>query len=231
MKKQVDQEAVSVALQCGYDCYAEMIQDPNHRYLSWEYCHEVFKQYRQGRSEADIDYLCLHLAWYLASWGMLRNSFLMQKDYKIHANVVRLIYQPEWDELWELPSDKLAEDYYAGQIMKLYRAIAETYKESGAGEPTDTLLTKILLGTLGCVPAYDNYFKKGLSYTGAATQTISVNSLKALGNLYIEREEEFEKLKGYCSKRVEYPSAKIIDMCIFEYGLRKDAEEKEGKKP
>lgn len=33
---------------------------------------------------------------FVSKASMLRNSFLMQKDYKIHADVVRLIYQPEW---------------------------------------------------------------------------------------------------------------------------------------
>ena len=97
--KQTDNKAIAVVLQCGYDCYNDIATDSNHRYLSWEYCHAAFKQYRKNRDEAAVDYLCLHLAWYLASWGMLRNSFLMQKDYKIHASVVRLIYQPEWEML------------------------------------------------------------------------------------------------------------------------------------
>jgi hypothetical protein len=36
--------------------------------------------------------------------------------------------------------------------MKLSDSITEAYVASGAGIPTDTLLTKILLGTVGCVP-------------------------------------------------------------------------------
>ena len=35
----------------------------------------------------------------------------MQKDYKIHADVVRLIYQPEWDDLWDLSPEKLSQEY------------------------------------------------------------------------------------------------------------------------
>lgn len=114
----VDQKKLAEAIQAGYECYDSMKDDPHHRYLSWEYCHEAFRLNRRPQIDATIDYLCLHLAWYLASWGMLRNSFLMQKDYKIHADVVRLIYQPEWDDLWDLSPEKLSQEYYADRIMK-----------------------------------------------------------------------------------------------------------------
>ena len=137
----VDQKKLAEAIQAGYECYDSMKDDPHHRYLSWEYCHEAFRLNRRPQIDATIDYLCLHLAWYLASWGMLRNSFLMQKDYKIHADVVRLIYRPEWDDLWDLSPEKLSQEYYADRIMKLSESITEAYVASGAGIPTDTLLT------------------------------------------------------------------------------------------
>lgn len=223
----VDQKKLAEAIQAGYECYDSMKDDPHHRYLSWEYCHEAFRLNRRPQIDATIDYLCLHLAWYLASWGMLRNSFLMQKDYKIHADVVRLIYQPEWDDLWDLSPEKLSQEYYADRIMKLSESITEAYVASGAGIPTDTLLTKILLGTVGCVPAYDRYFKKALADTCAASQVFSAKSIRTLGNLYLDHEDEFEKLRKHCGSRIEYPAAKIMDMCFFGYGFQRDASSQE----
>lgn len=223
----VDQKKLAEAIQAGYECYDSMKDDPHHRYLSWEYCHEAFRLNRRPQIDATIDYLCLHLAWYLASWGMLRNSFLMQKDYKIHADVVRLIYQPEWDDLWDLSPEKLSQEYYADRIMKLSESITEAYVASDAGIPTDTLLTKILLGTVGCVPAYDRYFKKALADTGAAPQVFSAKSIRTHGNLYLDHEDEFEKLRKHCGSRIEYPAAKILDMCFFEYGFQRDASSQE----
>lgn len=67
----VDQKKLAEAIQAGYECYDSMKDDPHHRYLSWEYCHEAFRLNRRPQIDATIDYLCLHLAWYLASWGML----------------------------------------------------------------------------------------------------------------------------------------------------------------
>lgn len=67
----VDQKKLAEAIQAGYECYDSMKDDPHHRYLSWEYCHEAFRLNRRPQIDATIDYLCLHLAWYLASWGKL----------------------------------------------------------------------------------------------------------------------------------------------------------------
>lgn len=215
-----EQDIFSV-LVCGYKCYDEMHKGSNHRYRSWEYCHEAFKQHRQNPSDAEMDLLCLHLAWYLASWGMLRNSFLIQKDYRVHMSVVKLLLDPKWDELWDIDAEKLVLPQYAEKIVLLCAESKAAYTETCGGIPTETLLSKILLGTLGCVPAYDRYFKKALSVTKAATQQCSAKSLVMLGNLYLKYNEQFEALRKYCSTdSVEYPAAKIIDMCFFEYGLQ-----------
>ena len=212
---------IPAVLKCGYKCCDEMRLDPNHRYLSWEHCHRAFKQYRQNYNDVTLDLLCLHLAWYLASWGMLRNSFLMQKDYKVHLPVVKLLLDSRWDELWDISPSKLALHQYAEKIVQLCSEIKSAYSEICGGTPTETLLSKILLGTLGCVPAYDRYFKHALSATKAATQQCSAKSLTMLGNLYLKYEEQFESLRKYCSTNdMEYPIAKIIDMCFFEYGLQ-----------
>lgn len=145
----------------------------------------------------------------------------MQKDYRIHAAVVDLLFEPEWDDLWDVTAERLAKEETCIKIMMLCARITETYLASGSeGTPTDTILTKILLGTIACVPAYNRYFKIAIGSIGAAPQQFSARSLSALGTAYIERREAFETLRKYCSTDgFEYPAAKIIDMCFFEYGL------------
>lgn len=102
--------------------------------------------------------------------------------------------QPEWEMLWDISADKLAQKWYATRIIELCKAITETYVNNGAGTPTETFLTKILLGTIACVPAYDRYFKKALSLTGVASQSCNSQSLMALGKLYMDRKDEFDAL-------------------------------------
>ena len=53
--------------------------DKNGRYRSYDHCRESFLKYKND--ETMYNYITLNLYAYLASWGMLRNSFLMQKDY------------------------------------------------------------------------------------------------------------------------------------------------------
>ena len=144
----------------------------------------------------------------------------MQKDYKIHASIVKLIYEDQWSQLWDIEPEKMATEFYAKEIMRLCEAITTAYADANAGIPTETLLTKILLGTIGCVPAYDRYFKKAVSATGAATQNLTAKSIMMLGKLYVDNKPDFEALRQHCSGRVNYPAAKILDMCFFEYGIR-----------
>ena len=69
--------------------------------MSWEHCFSAFSD-AQDRKNCDddvIDTLCLNLFMYLASWGMFRNSFLLQKDYKIHGYVVREILDSRYNVL------------------------------------------------------------------------------------------------------------------------------------
>ena len=217
----IDEAVFKSLLQKGYDCYNQMKSDSHHRYLSWEHCHKVFKQRKENPGSVDNDMLCLHLAWFLASWGMLHNSFLLLKDYKVHASVVELLFNDEWNDLWDISAANLAQRETARKIIKLSERITQAYAESGCDRtPTETLLTKILLGTIGCVPAYDTYFKKAIASTGVSRRHFSENSLVALGTFYMEHNEQFEKLRSYCSQAgFEYPVAKILDMCFFEYGL------------
>lgn len=74
---------------------------------------------------------------------------------------------------------------------------------------------------------YDRYFKKALADTCAASQVFSAKSIRTLGNLYLDHEDEFEKLRKHCGSRIEYPAAKILDMCFFEYGFQRNASSQE----
>ncbi len=72
--------------------YIKLEKEPNHRYRSWEHCFRAFSDKKDVTDNKTIDYLSLHLAFYLASWGMYRGSSnLLQKDYRIHIPIVRII--------------------------------------------------------------------------------------------------------------------------------------------
>ena len=119
---------ISSLIECGKKFYDTIKADYNHRFASWEHCYEAFKNNKQNRNDETIDFLSLHLAWYLASWGMLRGgSFLLQKDYRVHFPVVKLLVSKEYHELYDCPIEKLAEPMVCAKIMELSERIVNLY--------------------------------------------------------------------------------------------------------
>lgn len=217
---EVDRELLGELIDCGYMCIDAINSDHNHRYRSWEYCYKAFNEPCDFSGER-IDYLSLHLAWYLGSWGMLRNSFLQDKDYKIHIPVVEILMDSKWNKLRGLPAEEFVRPNTVDMIMNLADDIANCYQKYAGESPTNTLLTKIVLGTIGCVPAYDRYFISAVRKTEIASGTFCKRSLLQLGRFYLEHSDEMEALRRSCpSEIVGYPPAKVIDMCFFGYGLK-----------
>ena len=141
-----------------------MANDEYHRYWSWDYCFNVFFG---NDEEADLS---LSLAAYLASWGMYRGSGgLLQKNHRVHKAVVKIIRSDEYNSL-RCSEDQEVNSSLVPLILSLKRNVGAYYSSlifTRGGSTrylsdTDTLLSKILLGTVGCVPAYDRFFVAGL---------------------------------------------------------------------
>ena len=221
--------------------YEASTSDQNSRFKSWEYCYETFVNARNKKTP-DIDYLSLHLAQYLASWGMYRNSFLLQKDYKIHYEAVTIILNRNYDVLVGIDCEKLKDEKNIEILFGLSEKLTKHYdiiRKSVEGKKLDSklsqvLITKILLGTLGCVPAYDEYFKKGIRKSKIASGTFSENSIKDLIKYYEENSSDIEKAssKIRIDKRLKYPQMKVIDMMFWQYGkyLEKKQQKEKHKK-
>ena len=76
---------------------------------------------------------------------------------------------------------------------------------------SETLITKILMGTLGCVPAYDRYFKSGLSLEGVGIQKYGNNSLIKVCEFYEKYNEELEVVRLNMNVAgLEYPQLIIL---------------------
>ena len=182
---------------------AQINSDPNDRLRSWEHCYKSFHDAR-GCKTADQDYLSLMLAFYLASWGMYRgSSFLLQKDYKIHRPVVEEILKPQYDSLFGIECIKLRETEQQKQLQSLcsnmseyYDGIRKTVKSNDVkNKLSDTLITKVLMGTLGCVPAYDRFFVEGVKSQGVTIGNYSIKSLLNLVDFYVSNTEHLEKCR------------------------------------
>ena len=94
------------------------------------------------------------------------SSFLLQKDYKALVPIVEEILKPEYDCLFGVACADLRESEVQERHTKVYYDIAayfgpirdEVAGREVASSVSPVLVTKILMGTLGCVPAYDRFF-------------------------------------------------------------------------
>ena len=232
--------------------YEELKVQDQHRYLSWEHCYTQFYEARQNPEKANVDNLSLHLAFYLASWGMYRgSSFLLQYDYTIHTSVVKEILKREYNKLVSLECKELNnEETYSlldelnAKIKGIYepfrskvKETKERKKEKGkeGDDISNILVSKILLGTLGCVPAYDRFFVDAVKKNKVTTGNYNIASLQKLSKFYEEAQEKLEKLRSQFlieykfegrKKSLDYPQMKLLDIGFWKIGFDLSKESK-----
>ena len=217
----------------AFEEFVSSTKQKNHRYLSWEHCYQQFRLARleRDKKEPDLDYLSLQLAFYLASWGMYRgSSFLLQRDYKVHIPIVKEILKPEYDCLQGLECDNmLADKIVQERLVEIDTKLEQFYKairQSVVNKPiknaiSKILITKVLLGTLGCTPAYDRFFIIGARKTKVTSGLFSLHSMKRLSAFYEENKSQFEAVREkYRIGDQRYPQMKLLDMALWQIGAK-----------
>lgn len=193
---------------------------PNERYSSFDYCYNYFYSfYKQDRiselsSDDNIQLSCLQLGFYLASWGMMRgSSFLLEKSVRTFKNLVEAISEMD-SKLWEIDVNN-----YNNENIKLLLACKNEISKALKKEnnPTDTLITKIMLGVFANVPAFDQYFKRSLH-----VYKLNENSLKKIRKFYDKNKSTIDSYEihtiDYLNSQktdIIYTKAKLIDMYGF----------------
>ena len=192
---------------------------PTSRPASFDYCYNYFQDFRERGDTvalADDDHLhesCLQLGFYLASWGMLRGSSeLLRRSLKYYVPVVETLAEMP-QEVWTLDVPGYDEDSLL-LLLESVRHVRGAFEHTA----TDTLVTKILLGVFGCVPAYDTDFRKGFG-----TSTLGKKSLMRVRRFYDDHASEIEASRprtldfrtGEETERC-YPVAKVVDMVFVQ---------------
>ena len=221
-------EAIDELISAAQTFYDDARANENGRSRSWEHCYRVFRDARTDPSP-DYNYLSLHLAFYLASWGMYRgSSFLLQKDYKVHTPIVEEILKPEYDCLFGLACADLRESEVQDSLEKLHKYIAKHFRpirnevagREVASPVSPVLITKILMGTLGCVPAYDRFFVDGIKKHKVTTQEYSRKSVRKLAEFYEAHNDRLEEARrGMRTEDLTYPQMKLLDMGFWQIGF------------
>ena len=222
---------VDLIFESSVKFYDTLKKDENGRYRSWEHCYSNFINARDNKN-AELDYLSLQLAFYLASWGMYRgSSFLLQKDYKIHIPVVKELLKEEYDPLAGIDCVELKREENQRLLEKINAFLDEYYSNirdevkniKVRNQLSSTLITKILMGTLGCVPAYDRYFISGIKKQKVASGNYNMKSIGQLVDFYESNIVELENIrKDMKVNGMAYPQMKILDMAFWQIGLDSD---------
>lgn len=199
---------------------------PNLRYASYDFCYLYFQQ-NKGQLSHDMEDSCMHLWSYLASWGMLRGSSKLQQ--RSPAALKPLIeYLDKADsKLWDMDVDAYDETNMEC-LLEVYNDIENIMTDilsDGKEEKHRliTLITKIMLGVFGNVPAFDRYFTETFHEIYGGFSSFQRYELEKIRDFYFDNKLLLDKLvkdmyvidfNGHPTS-LKYKIAKLIDMFGF----------------
>ena len=207
---------------------------PESRHSSFDYCFNYFRSQSEGgrrpeqlAADGQLQLSCLQLGFYLASWGMFRGrSDLLAHSVRGLEPTIRAVAEAP-KEIWDADVDGYDDDSIA-----LILEVRDRLRVALPGErPTDTLVSKTMLGVFGCVPAFDRFFRIGTARHGLRAQYLDSRSLQAIGSFFADhrevidrhREATLDVVTGAESEH-RYTRAKVVDMIFFSAGFGPAAE-------
>lgn len=198
---------------------------PTDRYTSFDYCYNYFRE--TDDLELDIEKSCLTLGYYLASWGMFRgSSFLLQKSLKHFQTTICYINKLD-QSFWDIDVNNY-EPSSIKTIIGIYSELKNHFIPSGKMDLT--LVTKILLGVFGFIPAFDNNFCNAfreICNHQCGFRKLNSKSLFQIKSFYETNKEVIDQLSSTTfttdfktgqKTKINYTRAKIIDMYGFITG-------------
>ena len=194
------------------------------RYASFDYCFNYFQDARDAQETAglargdQLELSCLHLGFYLASWGMMRGrGGLHGRSLQELVRVVQAIAD-EPAATWQLDVPGYSETGI-GAVLALADRIRAAYTFTAS----PVLVTKTMLGVFGCIPAFDRFFRLGFGDAALDRATLTMISDFYTANksaLHATRIPTLDFTTRTDTRRC-YTQAKIIDMIFFQEGYRR----------
>ena len=200
----------------------------DHRFTSFDYCYNYFRT--NSNLTKDIEKSCLTLGFYLASWGMFRgSSFLLQKSVKHFQPTIEYISTLDKD-VWTID----VENYDEKNIDIILKIYADLKTSLIKDNNTDiTLITKILLGVFGFIPAFDKNFSDTFRHIfkdeKRGFRKVNNKSLTCIKRFYDTNKSAIDSISNQTfttdfltgeKTKINYPKAKIIDMYGFGYSWK-----------
>lgn len=190
-------------------------QIKNSRLKAYDICHEKFVNAIVTK-HFDYNELALHLYAYLASYGMVcRKSVLLQHNYNVLVATVKIVCEQQYAFLLDIDvfSTSFNKNNYITTLLHLKERLCTSLSISK--NSSDTLVSKIILGTLGCMPAYDRYVCQSLKKLHLC-KSFSKKGLEDLLSLATYLKKEIIALQSfYKSKNISYSVMKYIDCFLW----------------
>lgn len=204
---------------------------PDGREASFGYCFNYFQAFRESgmiselANPSNLQVSCLQLGFYLASWGMLRGSAeLLQRSARHLIPVIKVIAGTN-KSVWEIDAN-----CYTEANIQLLLGLATEIRTVLDAARSDTLLTKIMLGVFGSVPAFDDNFRAACPAEGMCA-TFGPRALRKIGEFYQANKDAIEtKRQGFATFDFDsgnptprtYTRAKVIDMAFYIAGEKEN---------
>jgi hypothetical protein len=162
---------------------------------------------------------------------MYRGSgFLLHKDFQVHTRVVQELRRSRYDRLLGYrPVSAGTSAEAIREILALVEVVRSAYDgryRTMRGRVrrirvSNTLATKIIMGTIGCIPAFDALVLEGMRLERLPHSVLNQRTLEALFAWYLSREPEFRSIQNRIAESgVRYPPMKLVDMYLWERGKR-----------
>ncbi len=211
---------------------------PCDRFTSFDYCYNYFRQ--TDDLTADLEKSCLVLGYFLASWGMMRGgSYLAGKSVYHYKPLIEYLNElkRQKNEIWEIDVDCYSDDNIQ-TILNVYAKIKGKLLPDGNSERI--VVTKVMLGVFGCIPAFDTNFTSAFNEIADNRKLfnhVDKDSLIFIQQFYLANQNIIDCLSNYFTTTdfatsekisINYPKAKIIDMYGFAVG--KQINEEKNKK-
>lgn len=226
------------------DPQVQSVDASKHRFASYDFCHSYFLRNRES-SSSKMEESCIYLWSFLGSWGMLRGSSVLFKENSPASlrNVVECIAKTP-KEVWDIDVEQYGNEKCRQQIICLYNSISRALTEGSSSvdckgnpitplkNPSRTLVTKIMMGVFGIVPAFDTFFCDVFDslYPGKGFRSgkFSLDCLDAIYDFYLQNKQQLDSIKiavidfdGEPIEGMYYKKAKLIDMYGFTRGVLK----------
>ncbi|WP_166353498.1 hypothetical protein [Phytoactinopolyspora limicola] len=168
------------------------------RERSWDFCFNHFQEHSDPTKVMELS--CLHLGYYLASWGMLRGStFLFRQTNVMHYRRVVEVIATHNATMRGCDVDAYRDTRKRQALEDAWRDIRLALLPDGGN--SRILISKVMMGVWGCLPSFDTYFVRGFRGLGetktekVAFNRVSPRVLDLLAGFYERHAEEIDSVR------------------------------------